>query len=177
MKNQIIGIMGCKCFIGQNLTNYSVKKMFYVFVVGRKNDKLKISTAKINGVEVDFPNPHKLYKNLKECDTIIWSVSSLIPSILKDPLISEFNNNTNPMIRLLELLKSNFKTFDYLSSGGTVYSVLLGNKLFLEDGLSKIVVENYIKFLVSRGHFQSFILRPSTVSKSSKTARNYWICI
>ena len=143
-------------------------------MVSRKIDKTKLQHPNIIGAEVNVENTATLFESLKQCETIIWLVSSLVPSVSNDSLVDDFDSNISPLIRFLELAKTSifFKRFVYLSSGGTIYGDSLDNKPLDEDsskkpissyGLSKIVTENYIKFLTSTSHFQSFILRPSNV--------------
>lgn len=169
-----IGIIGGAGFIGQNLTNFFVDCGYEVYVVSRKIDKTKLQHPNIIGAEVNVENTATLFESLKQCETIIWLVSSLVPSVSNDSLVDDFDSNISPLIRFLELAKTSifFKRFVYLSSGGTIYGDSLDNKPLDEDsskkpissyGLSKIVTENYIKFLTSTSHFQSFILRPSNV--------------
>lgn len=169
-----IGIIGGAGFIGQNLTNFFVECGYEVKVVSRKINQIKFQDPNIFGVEVDVENTQALFESLKECETIIWLVSSLVPSISNDSLVDDFNSNISPLIRFLEKAKElpHFQRFVYLSSGGTIYGDSIDNKPLDEDsskkpisgyGLSKIVTENYIKFLTSTSHFQSFILRPSNV--------------
>lgn len=169
-----IGIIGGAGFIGQNLTNFFVDCGYEVLVVSRKIDKTKLQHPNVFGAEVNVENTATLFESLKQCETIIWLVSSLVPSVSNDSLVDDFDSNISPLIRFLELAKTSifFKRFVYLSSGGTIYGDSLDNKPLDEDsskkpissyGLSKIVTENYIKFLTSTSHFQSFILRPSNV--------------
>jgi UDP-glucose 4-epimerase len=169
-----IGIIGGAGFIGQNLTNFFVGCGYEVFVVSRKIDKTKLQHSNVFGAEVNVENTAALFESLKECETIIWLVSSLVPSVSYDSLVDDFDSNISPLIRFLEIAKTSihFKRFVYLSSGGTIYGDSVDNKPLDEDsskkpissyGLSKIVTENYIKFLTSTSHFQSFILRPSNV--------------
>ncbi|HCQ13225.1 NAD-dependent epimerase/dehydratase family protein [Flavobacterium sp.] len=169
-----IGIIGGAGFIGQNLTNFFVDCGYDVLVVSRKIDKTKLQHPNVATAEVNVEDTNALFESLKECETIIWLVSSLVPSVSNESLVDDFDSNISPLIRFLEIAKTSihFKHFVYLSSGGTIYGDSLDNKPLDEDstkkpissyGLSKIVTENYIKFLTSTSHFQSFILRPSNV--------------
>jgi UDP-glucose 4-epimerase len=172
--NKKVALVGGSGFIGQNLTNFFLDRNYEVIVASRKIYKPTFEHPSIVYVEVRAEDTAILYASLKECETIIWLVSSLVPSLSNETLVDDFDSNISPLIRFLEIAKTSthFKRFVYLSSGGTIYGDSLENKPFDEDstkkpissyGLSKIVTENYIKFLTSTSHFQSFILRPSNV--------------
>jgi UDP-glucose 4-epimerase len=167
-----IGIIGGTGFIGQNLATFFHSLNYKVTVVGRSVPKYHFDG--LNAVQIDVNDTDVLINSVSNCETIIWLVSSLVPSVSNESLIDDFNNNISPLVRFMERAGGNpeFKKFIFLSSGGTIYGDSLDNKPLDEDsskkpissyGLSKIVTENYIKFLTSTSHFQSFILRPSNV--------------
>jgi UDP-glucose 4-epimerase len=167
-----IGIIGGTGFIGQNLATFFNSLNYKVTVVGRSVAKFHFDG--LNAVQIDVNDTDILINSVSNCETIIWLVSSLVPSVSNASLIDDFNNNISPLVRFMEKSSENpqFKKFIFLSSGGTIYGDSLDNKPLDEDsskkpissyGLSKIVTENYIKFLTSNAHFESFILRPSNV--------------
>lgn len=171
---QNIGIIGGAGFIGKNLTDFFIEEDYIVTVLGRNIDSSKFQNSNIIPIQVDINENDKLLNSVQSCETIIWLVSASVPSTNSESLVHDFNININPLIKFLERTNElpNFKKFVYLSSGGTIYGDLLENKPFDEDsskrpisayGLSKIVAENYIKFLTKNSDIQSFILRPSNV--------------
>lgn len=174
MKKNTIGIVGGNGFIGRNLVNYFVNLNYDVYNVSRNINKSKFQHPNIFCIEVNAEDTVLLYDSLKECDTIIWLISNLIPGSINQSLIDDFDININILIRYLEKAKysKHLKRFIFLSSGGTIYGDILNNEPIGEDGatkpissygLSKLVTEKYIEFLTLSSQFQSFILRPSNV--------------
>ena len=171
---QNIGIIGGAGFIGKNLSDYFFEEGCNITVLGRNIVSSKIQNPSITVVQVDCNETDKLLKSIQSCEVIIWLVSASIPSTYSDSLVNDFDINVNPLIKFLERAAElpNFKKFIFLSSGGTIYGDILENVPIEEDflkrpisgyGLSKIVAENYIKFLTRNSNIQSFILRPSNV--------------
>jgi len=171
---QNIGIVGGAGFIGKNLTDFFVEEGHNVTIIGRNIDSSKYTHSCIIPIQVDSNNTDQLLKSVQSCEVIIWLVSASVPSTSNESLVDDFNININPLITFLERTNElpKFKKFVYLSSGGTIYGDLLENKPLDENsskrpisayGLSKIVSENYIKFLTNNSRIQSFILRPSNV--------------
>ncbi len=169
-----IGIIGGAGFIGQNFTHYFLKRNYAVNIISRKIDARVIKHNHVKTFEIDIKDTKNLLKSIDGCDVAIWLVSSLVPSIHNESLVDDFQQNTNPLVKFLEKAKDipRLKKFVYLSSGGTIYGDSINNEPLDENshkrpisayGLSKIVAENYIKFLTSQSKIESFILRPSNV--------------
>lgn len=172
MKN--IGIIGGSGFIGKNLTIFYSEKGYNVKVIGRTANKSPIIKKNIEFLQVNILDTNQLIRSVDCCECIIWLASALVPSTKNESLVNDFEVNTAPLIRFLEKANSLlfFKKFVYLSSGGTIYGDVNDYKPLDENtskhpissyGLSKIVTENYIKFLTLNLPIQSFILRPSNV--------------
>lgn len=170
---QNIGIIGGSGFIGKNLTYFFIEEGYSVTVIGR-NVYSKFKNPSIIPIQVDVNNTEQLLKSVQSCEVIIWLVSASVPSTSSESLVDDFSVNINPLIKFLEGTNElpKFKKFIYLSSGGTIYGDFLENSPLDENsskrpisayGLSKIVAENYIKFLTNNSRIQSFILRPSNV--------------
>ena len=170
---QNIGIIGGSGFIGKNLTCFFIEEGYSVTVIGR-NVYSKFKNPSIIPIQVDVNNTEQLLKSVQSCEVIIWLVSASVPSTSSESLVDDFSVNINPLIKFLEGTNElpKFKKFIYLSSGGTIYGDFLENRPLDENsskrpisayGLSKIVAENYIKFLTNNSRIQSFILRPSNV--------------
>ncbi len=175
MKKKSIALVGGGGFIGTNLSDFFIKKGYNVLVIGRSlieshgNDSLYLRTKLI-----DVNKTSILVNELFEYENIVWLVNGLVPSSSMDSLIDDFAFNTAPLINFLENANSlhNLKRFIFISSGGTIYGNSHDGKNFDEDsikkpvsayGLSKLISEDYVKFLTRKSTFQSFILRPSNV--------------
>jgi UDP-glucose 4-epimerase len=172
MKN--ICIIGGGGFIGKNLTIFYSQKGYAVKVIGRSASDFYFNQKNIEFLQLDIANTDQLIKALSSCEFVIWLASALVPSTKNESLVNDFELNTAPLIHFFE--KANrmpfLKKFIYLSSGGTIYGDTNDHKPLDENtskhpissyGLSKIVTENYIKFLTQNLPIQSFILRPSNV--------------
>jgi UDP-glucose 4-epimerase len=170
-----VALIGGNGFIGKNLTNYFLENDYNVLVIGRNviedthnlNDKL---TYKL----IDVNKTSKLIDVLFEYENIIWLVNDLVPGSTMDCLVDDFTFNIAPLINFLESVKKLIilKRFVFISSGGTIYGDSLNRADLQEDspknpisayGLSKIIAENYIKFITKRSSFESIIIRPSNV--------------
>lgn len=168
-----IGIIGGSGFIGKNLTDFFLKLNYDIVVVSRTYSDLG-KLAKITWIQADVSHTSKIIDGLKNCQTIIWLASSLVPSISNESLKDDYNLNVSPIIDFFENVNQlkELNKFIFLSSGGTIYGNTSENSPITEDhskkpissyGLTKIITENYIKFLTQKTGIQSFILRPSNV--------------
>jgi UDP-glucose 4-epimerase len=171
MKN--IAIIGGTGFIGRNLTEYFINSGYSINVIGRSIDKIP-NHKNLSKYKVDINDTINLLKSVENCEIIIWLVTSSIPSSSIFNFSDEFNNNINPIIKVLDSDKISvrFKKFIFISSGGTIYGEALDRTPITEDtlkspisnyGLSKALSEDYIKFITKQNDFQSYILRPSNV--------------
>lgn len=169
-----ICIIGGGGFIGKNLTVFYSEKGYAVKVIGRSANAFYLNQDNIEFLQLDITNTEQLMPALDSCEYIIWLASALVPSTKNESLVNDFELNTTPLIHFFEKAKRLpfFKKFVYLSSGGTIYGDANENSPLDENtskhpissyGLSKIVTENYIKFLTRNLPIQSFILRPSNV--------------
>ncbi len=170
-----IALVGGGGFIGTNLANYFSYQDYKVLVVNRSLiTKSKFSSKEIEISLIDVNHTSKLVEALSEYENIIWLVNNLVPSTSMDSLIDDFDFNVNPLIKLLESASDlkKLKKFVFISSGGTIYGDSPNKIDLTEDcekkpisayGLSKIISENYIEFIVKNSKFHSYILRPSNV--------------
>lgn len=173
--NKSIALIGGGGFIGTNLANFFSAQDYKVLVVSRSLiEKSKFTSDQIEVSLIDVNHTSKLVEALSEYENIIWLVNSLVPSTSMDSLIDDFDFNVNPLIKLLESASDlkRIKRFVFISSGGTIYGDTLDRIDLKEDcekkpisayGLSKIISENYIDFIVQNTKFDSYILRPSNV--------------
>ncbi|MGF7231478.1 NAD-dependent epimerase/dehydratase family protein [Arachidicoccus sp.] len=172
--NNTVGIIGGAGFIGHNLVDYFLKNNYEVVVVGRKVDRIKICNDKLKLIECLIEKTDYILEELSNCGTIIWLISATIPSSSQKSLLTEFELNIKPLLQFLEklTLMLTAKKFIFLSSGGAVYGNSTENKPISEIaisnpissyGLSKLICEDYIKYLTVDSNLQSYILRPSNV--------------
>lgn len=173
--NKSIALIGGGGFIGTNLANYFSAQDYKVLVVSRSLvEKSKFTSKQIEISLIDVNHTSKLVEALSEYENIIWLVNNLVPSTSMDSLIDDFDFNVNPLIKLLESASDleKLKRFVFISSGGTIYGDSPNRIDLTEDcekkpisayGLSKIISENYIEFIVKNAKFDSYILRPSNV--------------
>ncbi len=170
MKN--IAIIGGHGFIGKNFCDFFLTLGFNVTLVGRNSGK-KDFPATVNSVDAQVKDVAAIYGAVKDSSCVIWLASSLIPGTHEASLELDFDSNISPVIAYLQKADNSIlKKFIYLSSGGTVYGNSSQPIPFHEDhdtnpiseyGLSKLVTENYIKFITQKSTFESYILRPSNV--------------
>jgi UDP-glucose 4-epimerase len=173
MKNNV-AIIGGGGFIGSNLTNFLAEKNYNVKVIGRKINLKKFTASKITFFEIDVNNTKDVVEITMDCETVIWLVSSGVPSVHRESLVDDYMTDIQPLVKFLENPKyrPHLKKFVFLSSGGTIYGDPADQIPIKENhekapisiyGLSKMISERYIEFLTMGSGFQSFILRPSNV--------------
>lgn len=165
-----VAIIGGHGFIGKNFTQYFLGQGYQLILVGKSARNEILSNVK--SVSCDVSNTEKLCNEIKDAEIVIWLASSNIPSF-NSSLGEDFNLNIKPIVLFLEKSsQSQMRKFIYMSSGGTVYGDPDSKRLWQEDdeknpiseyGLSKLITENYIKYITSKSNFESYILRPSNV--------------
>lgn len=169
-----ITIIGGFGFVGQNLCEHFHQLGYIVNVVGRNSNNKDFSHLNVNEIYLNI-NQSREISEMSEGSDVIWLASSLIPGNHNQSLNSEFEENIKPVISFLEYVKENgtkISKFIYFSSGGTIYGDSKTETPIKEEneklpisayGLSKLITENYIRFLTVNSKFQSVILRPSNV--------------
>lgn len=168
-----ISIIGGYGFIGQNICENFDNKNYSLNIIGRNSSNKALNYLNIQEFFLDINDTEKI-ANITDGNDVIWLATSLVPGHHTE-LIKEFEANIRPIIKYLEFVKSNrinIGKFIYISSGGTVYGDSLQEIPISEDyfknpissyGLSKLVTEDYIKFLTIDADFQSIIIRPSNI--------------
>jgi UDP-glucose 4-epimerase len=168
-----IAIVGGNGFIGRNLTRYFVGKGYEVIVIGR-NIESKSRIDNVSYFSIDIHHTKEVINALKGASIVVWLVHASVPSTLDESLIDDFMLNISPIIRFLEKAKDNkdLNKFIYFSSGGTVYGNPTSHTPMLEShptvpisnyGISKLVAENYVSYLLKDSNVQSIIVRPANV--------------
>lgn len=170
MKN--IAIVGGHGFIGKNFCDFFLSLGYKVTLVGRNSGKREFPST-VNSVDARVSDVAAICAAVKDSSCVIWLASSLIPGSHEASLELDFDSNIRPVIAYLQKADNGIlKKFVYLSSGGTVYGNPSQPIPFREDddthpiseyGLSKLITENYIKFITQKSTFESYILRPSNV--------------
>lgn len=168
-----IAIIGGHGFIGKNFTQYFLEKKNQSILLVGKSSRSATNLPNVKSITCDVKNTEELCAAVKDIEIVIWLASSLIPGSENSSLEHDFNLNIKPVLLFLEKSSSSkMKKFIYLSSGGTVYGDPDYKRLWQEEddknpiseyGLSKLMTENYIKFITRKSNFESYILRPSNV--------------
>ncbi|QOW10562.1 NAD-dependent epimerase/dehydratase family protein [Kaistella flava (ex Peng et al. 2021)] len=172
LKLKNIAIIGGHGFIGKNFTHFFLEKNYKITLIGN-NSSNKTFPVNVQSVSTNVENTELLIEAVKDAEVIIWLASSLIPGSFNESLALDFDTNIKPVVAFLQKAESSvLKKFIYLSSGGTVYGNIDEPRLWQEKddkspiseyGLSKLITENYIKFITNTSNFESYILRPSNV--------------
>jgi len=172
MKILILG--GCG-FIGSHLVERLVKKGHNVRIFDRLNVNIDNIRSILDKVEIcygDFSDEWAVDEALNGCETIYHLITTTFPGMTRKSGVYDVKSNLIPSIYLLEsALKSDVKQVIYLSSGGTVYGNTGTNPIKETNetrpvtlyGLSKLGIENYIKFFCQKGDLKYTILRASNV--------------
>jgi UDP-glucose 4-epimerase len=170
-----IALIGGGGFIGTNLANFFNELSYKVLIIGRNvKESINDDVNSIDRKLVDVNKTSKLIESIEDYENVVWLVNDLLPSSSMDSLIDDFTFNVSPLINFMEKADKlkNLKKFIFISSGGTIYGEPI-NKLAIKEednknpisayGLSKIIAENYVKYITLRSSYNSIILRPSNV--------------
>lgn len=170
----ILVLGGCG-FIGSHLVAKLVRKGHDVRIFDRLNvsvDNVKQILDKVELCCGDFSDEWAVDEALNGCDIVYHLITTTFPGMTRKSGIYDVRSNLIPSIYLLEsALQKKIKHIIYLSSGGTVYGNI-GKSLINETdetkpvtlyGLSKLGIENYIRFFCQQSELKSTILRASNV--------------
>lgn len=176
MKNKCL-VIGGNGFIGKNLVLSLAKCNYDVVVFDIDTKPLRTSFKNEQGIqyiEGDVNNTSYLINEIRDVDYVIWLIHTTVPATSMFDLEFDLRSNIPPLIRFVQSVKSelNVKKIIYLSSGGTVYGnpdlsipivETLEKKPISSYGLTKLVAEKYLSFMLSDSEIDSYILRPSNV--------------
>jgi len=171
MSNGTCLLIGGNGFIGKNLTQILLNDNREVIIYD--NSKPINDSPKVTYVEGNIENTLLLLSSASSADDIVWLVHTSVPATSMYNVESDLSSNIPPLIRFLQLLpNTKIKKFIYLSSGGTVYGDR-DVKIPIDEGsvkdpissygLTKLIAEEYLTFILKRTSISTFILRPSNV--------------
>jgi len=170
-------VIGGNGFIGKNLVLELLANQYEVTVFDIVTNNIKEAVQEPHNVyfiEGDINNTSYLTEQIKEIDCVVWLIHTTVPATSMYDVDFDLQSNIPPLIRFVQHILQNFsiKKFIYLSSGGTVYGNPEQNIPIDEEfeknpissyGLTKLVAEEYITFLLKNTPIDTFILRPSNV--------------
>ena len=170
-------IIGGSGFIGRNLIESLAHENYQIKVVDKFTENIKSLKSTFSNVEIvnlDVEDTECLISHIGDIENIIWLIHTSVPSTSMGNIESDLTSNLIPLIKFLQrLLNINtVQKFIYLSSGGTIYGETIDKKPISENhekfpissyGLTKLVAENYIDFILHDSQIQRFILRPSNI--------------
>ncbi|MGD9787005.1 MAG: NAD-dependent epimerase/dehydratase family protein [Sulfuricellaceae bacterium] len=170
MKVLVIGGAG---FIGSNVVKELLLSGHAVRLYTRPTQSLGRLADQMEKVEVvhgDFMDDHAVSETLQGVDAVVHSLSTTFPKTVLQSAAYDVMSNLLPTMRLVDhCLKMGIHNLTYLSSGGTVY----GEAEYVpidEDhprnpislyGLSKLTIENYLRFISNVQPLSIKILRVS----------------
>jgi UDP-glucose 4-epimerase len=170
-------VVGGNGFIGKNLVEKLISNNYHVIVYDIATQSIRDilgNHKSITYIEGDVNNSPYLIDGLGETESVVWLTHTSVPATSTFNIEEDLVSNVPPLIKFVQHLirNSNTKCFIYLSSGGTIY----GNPFIFSPisennetnpisayGLTKLVAEEYLSFLLSKSSIKSFILRPSNV--------------
>lgn len=174
MKKNIL-LIGGTGFIGQNIVEHLLNTdMQVTLLVGNREKAEQVfgKNSSIRIVEGRLDDRILIEKILheKSIDFVVHLASRLIPSSKEEMFYEELKTVVFPTYALLNVMARNKTPIIYFSSGGTVYGE--SEKRREEDdilapinyyGYSKLMIENYIRFLHRTDGLPYVIIRPSNV--------------
>jgi UDP-glucose 4-epimerase len=164
-----ITIIGASGYIGQNLTFKLSQAGYSITAIVRSiEDRLIIN----NNIKYKEVSDDRLFdKSILNDDIIIHAAHPRNPNISIGSIYSDFENIIRPSCEMIDALAENKTKLIFISSGGSIYGNTNKQKLTENDqalpistyGLSKLMIENYIKFSSSVKKLRYLILRPSNI--------------
>lgn len=169
-------LIGGTGFIGKNLSRAFVAQGFNVLVYSEyeesesSKDSYHEQISYFIGTLNELDKLETIFKN-HSISQVIHLVSSLGPSSNQEAYLKEFDLVIIPTIRLIDFMnKYHVKKLMFFSSGGTIYGNYKENGHYCEKdelnpinyyGLSKLQLEEIIKFECLRQDIDYVFLRPS----------------
>lgn len=114
-------VLGGNGFIGRNIVKKLCRENEVVIADLNLNDEFK-DNENIKFLQLDFVNTKDFRPYLKDIDTVIHLISTILPSEGTDNINKEIQENIFPTINLLDSMVSiGVMNILFMSSGGTVY--------------------------------------------------------
>lgn len=167
-------ILGGAGFIGLNLAEEFINNNKEIIIFDRKEADFNCFLRRRNGIKIikgeiqDVELMEDIFKKHK-IDTVIHLVSSLLPASTKQDFYREVSEIINPTFKIIDLIaKYQIDNFIFFSSGGTVYGEEKEENFETDSlkpityyGISKIMIEDYIKLINRINELNYLIIRPS----------------
>jgi len=166
-------IIGGAGFIGSQVVQECLAAGHSVRVYTRPTHSLERLVKVLDEIEVsygDFMDDHAVFEALEGIDAVVHALSTTFPKTVIQSAAYDVMSNLLPTMRLVDhCLKLKIHNLTFLSSGGTVY----GEALYLPIdenhqrtpislyGLSKLTIENYLRFISETQPIAVKILRIS----------------
>jgi UDP-glucose 4-epimerase len=167
-----IGVFGAKGFIGRHIVRRLASVGRPVIAFGRHfpADYQTTIGFPVETRDIDFGDVVGTQAKMQDVSIVVQLINSSSPSLGNVHLSADFKSNVAPHIKFIESCAfSGIKKFLFLSSGGTVY----GNPDYLpidekhptrpinSYGLTKLVIENYLRLISSQSEMDYINLRVS----------------
>lgn len=174
MENKCL-VIGGNGFIGKNLVLELLNQNFEVKVFDKSISNFEgIEHSNLSLIEGDVNDTLSIVNVVEKDSSVIWLIHTTVPSTSMVDVEADLQSNIPPLIRFIQEIKklSIVSNFLYLSSGGTVYGDPVdfvpipeefGKDPISSYGLTKLIAEEYINFLLKKTSIKSYILRPSNV--------------
>lgn len=170
MKILVIGGAG---FIGSQIVQECLAAGHSVRIYTRPTHSMERLVKTLDNIEVvygDFMDDHAVFEALEGVEAVIHSLSTTFPKTVIQSAAYDVMSNLLPTMRLVDhCLKLGIRNLTYLSSGGTVYGE--ARYLPIDEnhprepislyGLSKLTIENYLRFISELQPIAVKILRVS----------------
>jgi len=179
MKILIIGGAG---FLGSAIASAALEAGHAVRILTRPTRSLERLVGILDQIEVvhgDFLDDHVVGEALTGVDAVVHSLSTTFPKTVVASAVYDVSTNLVPTMRLVDhCLRQGVRNLTYISSGGTVYGEARYLPIDEEHpreplslyGLSKLTIENYLRFIAREQKIAAKILRVSNPYGPSQNA-------
>lgn len=173
-------ITGGNGFIGSHLVNALLESGHKVHIISRNASKVNITNSSLQYFTGDYGNASLLSSALKDVDVVFHLAYTTVPENSTLNPAMDIETNVIPTLNFLRICAENkIKKFFFISSGGVIY----GNKSAFpikenekpnplsSYGISKWMIENQIKLLCKKYHFDYCIFRVSNAYGSGQHSK------
>lgn len=175
-------IIGGAGFLGSAIAGAALRAGHTVRILTRPTRSLERLIGILDRVEVvhgDFLDDHVVGEALAGVDAVVHSLSTTFPKTVVASAVYDVSTNLVPTMRLVDhCLRQGVRNLTYISSGGTVYGEARYLPIDEEHpreplslyGLSKLTIENYLRFIAREQKIAAKILRVSNPYGPSQNA-------